>query len=658
MCLVLALGSLTLTPQTVSAEDGYIVDMNERTNISVTSDDTVWGKDGKIITYIVFTKSVTCTNRVTVKGHVRLCLYHGNTLNMTKGITVPKGSKLSIYAQTGEEKLICKAYKIYDYDEGEQHGSAGIGNEWEAGDFGTIEINGGIVEATGVTDGAGIGGYDGGTGTIIINGGTVRAHGDITAAGIGGGTYGNAIITINGGDVEAVGGVGAAGIGGGLLSPKGSVTINGGNVRAYGNRGGAGIGGGNRGDGWTVKITGGTVYAKGGLIDNGGAGIGGGGHYLQGGNGGDVTITGGTVTTEGAEGAMGIGRASNGSSNGSITLGSGIGLITSSDNKTWKTFVGSNHERYMKTGEVHDLEAHAAKEATCTEEGNIAYWTCKKCGKYFSDAAGTKEISKEDTVIPAKGHTAKTAPLIENEIKATCTSGGSYDRVTVCADCGKELSRTTETTEPLGHDWSNPEYVWAEDNSTVTATRACQRDGCGRTETETVDSGMESVKTPTCTEDGEDKYTAVFENEAFEKQTKEVAIPAEGHLWTRYPVKYRTTKKATCTEGGTYDYTRVCVNCGEEKWYYDGTTAPLGHIWLTPTYTWSDDYSSVTATHVCARDPSHVETETVETKVISTIAADSCEKPSAHIYEAKFTKEGFERQTKTVWNIPSHTEQK
>lgn len=49
LCLVLALGSLTLTPQTVRAEDGYIVDMNEKTNISVTADDTVWGKDGKIM---------------------------------------------------------------------------------------------------------------------------------------------------------------------------------------------------------------------------------------------------------------------------------------------------------------------------------------------------------------------------------------------------------------------------------------------------------------------------------------------------------------------------------------------------------------------------------------------------------------------------------
>ena len=30
---------------------------------------------------------------------------------------------------------------------------------------------------------------------------------------------------------------------------------------------------------------------------------------------------------------------------------------------------------------------HATKTATCTEDGNIAYYTCATCGKYFSDKA-------------------------------------------------------------------------------------------------------------------------------------------------------------------------------------------------------------------------------------------------------------------------------
>ena len=45
-----------------------------------------------------------------------------------------------------------------------------------------------------------------------------------------------------------------------------------------------------------------------------------------------------------------------------------------------------------------DLKHFPAKAATKTTEGNIEYWYCEGCGKYFSDRDGTKEIKKADTV--------------------------------------------------------------------------------------------------------------------------------------------------------------------------------------------------------------------------------------------------------------------
>lgn len=48
----------------------------------------------------------------------------------------------------------------------------------------------------------------------------------------------------------------------------------------------------------------------------------------------------------------------------------------------------------------HDLEYVAAKEPTKTATGNIEYWHCMRCDKYFSDKDGTTEIQKADTVIP------------------------------------------------------------------------------------------------------------------------------------------------------------------------------------------------------------------------------------------------------------------
>ena len=45
-----------------------------------------------------------------------------------------------------------------------------------------------------------------------------------------------------------------------------------------------------------------------------------------------------------------------------------------------------------------NLKHFPAKAATKTTEGNIEYWYCDGCGKYYSDKDGTKEIKKADTV--------------------------------------------------------------------------------------------------------------------------------------------------------------------------------------------------------------------------------------------------------------------
>lgn len=49
-----------------------------------------------------------------------------------------------------------------------------------------------------------------------------------------------------------------------------------------------------------------------------------------------------------------------------------------------------------------------AKEATKTAEGNIEYWYCEDCGKYFADAAATKEIKQADTVTAKLSGAAKS----------------------------------------------------------------------------------------------------------------------------------------------------------------------------------------------------------------------------------------------------------
>ena len=59
----------------------------------------------------------------------------------------------------------------------------------------------------------------------------------------------------------------------------------------------------------------------------------------------------------------------------------------------------------------HDLKHTAAKGSGFYAEGNIEYWQCRDCGKYFADAKAAKEITRADTVIPAMGRPDRGEPV-------------------------------------------------------------------------------------------------------------------------------------------------------------------------------------------------------------------------------------------------------
>ena len=70
-----------------------------------------------------------------------------------------------------------------------------------------------------------------------------------------------------------------------------------------------------------------------------------------------------------------------------------------------------------------DLKHIDAKAATAAEEGNIEYWYCEACGKYFSDNAATKEITQAETVIPKRQSSGSNYSYYT--IKATAGTGGA-----------------------------------------------------------------------------------------------------------------------------------------------------------------------------------------------------------------------------------------
>ncbi len=51
---------------------------------------------------------------------------------------------------------------------------------------------------------------------------------------------------------------------------------------------------------------------------------------------------------------------------------------------------------------THTITKINAKAETCTENGNIEYYTCSTCGKHYADASATKQIALADTVIQAE----------------------------------------------------------------------------------------------------------------------------------------------------------------------------------------------------------------------------------------------------------------
>ena len=159
----------------------------------------------------------------------------------------------------------------------------------------------------------------------------------------------------------------------------------------------------------------------------------------------------------------------------------------------------------------HILTPTAGKESTCTEQGNIAYWTCSGCHKLFSDEAGTLEITAEQTKLPLKAHTLGNAAGEAGKFE--------HDETThwqVCSVC-------KHTTEKVAHSSDG-----ANGECTV----------CGyKMEVAHVHKGTPvAEKQPTCTQNGNAAYYRcgcgkLFTDEACTQETTAEAVtkPALGH---------------------------------------------------------------------------------------------------------------------------------
>lgn len=244
----------------------------------------------------------------------------------------------------------------------------------------------------------------------------------------------------------------------------------------------------------------------------------------------------------------------------------------------------------------HKLTLVSAKDATCTVNGNVAYYICGDCGKWFSDSDGADEITQKDSVIISRtGHDLTSVPSKD----VSCIVDGSRAYYS-CNNCDKwfwDSDGADEITQKnsiiilcTGHDIT---YVSPQDASCIaegnTAYYACNNcdkwfsDGYGRNEiTDKSDVLFPKIahktilvpaKVESCTADG---YTEHYACEKCDKWfmdsdgTHEITdknsaiIPKLPHELTHVPAE-----TPTCVAYGNIEY-YFCSRCSNKFYDNDG----------------------------------------------------------------------------------------
>ena len=133
--------------------------------------------------------------------------------------------------------------------------------------------------------------------------------------------------------------------------------------------------------------------------------------------------------------------------NSKVTAGASADSATEVD--ITGDYFDSSIYKYMKiepasvqADHTHSLTLVPEKPATCTTSGYIAYYTCDGCDKWFSDAAGTTEITDHSSVVIAANH---KLTLVKAE-EATAAKEGNIEYYH-CENCGKDYYDEAGTEE-------------------------------------------------------------------------------------------------------------------------------------------------------------------------------------------------------------------
>ena len=109
-----------------------------------------------------------------------------------------------------------------------------------------------------------------------------------------------------------------------------------------------------------------------------------------------------------------------------------------------------------------DLKHIDAKAATAAEEGNIEYWHCGDCNKYFSDAAAKTEITRADTVTAKLPQPTTPPTTTPTAAPTTAPQAAEQPRRTAQPTVQPTAAPTVQpvSTIPATGDTSSP-ILWA-----------------------------------------------------------------------------------------------------------------------------------------------------------------------------------------------------
>ena len=270
----------------------------------------------------------------------------------------------------------------------------------------------------------------------------------------------------------------------------------------------------------------------------------------------------------------------------------------------------------------------------------------------------------------------------EETVETTCEKipapGGGY-MITYTAAFGLKAFKVQTIEFYVSDDWSEPEYEWAKDYSTVTARRFLLNDPAV-VEEETVKTVYEKIPVPGNENHYQVVYIAKFENPAFETQIMKVhgpdippygfGITVIGGEWYGEDGKGLASKVITIVADKQSEFKKWSVIKGniEIDDYFSPHATFLNpfesveieavyeeslneHVWDSPEYMWAEDYSKALASRTCLNHAECTETELVKTTASDKVYATGNSQIYKIEYTAVFQNRAFGTRTKTVYGM-------